>query len=270
MRVVAVVLMSLFGLLQCCHAATESAAVVDLGWLRATHESSGWLINRAHYLSSDGDKVVPGDLLVFIDDQRIADCNAITAAAFLLRIGTEARTAQVLRNGRNQILHLMPSPDSRLRLIGPQFVSDVAPPIYADEAPAPRIELQDQLGKIHQVKYGPSWTLIHVWTTSCSVCWRDISALNEMLNPPSTGLEIIVIAINDTAQSIDDFSRRQPFNFYNLLGGKWIGGSIARAFNPTQLPADVLVDPSGYVMFVGAGSDSLHSALEYTKQKLPR
>jgi hypothetical protein len=92
--------------------------------------------------------------------------------------------------------------------------------------------------------------------------------LNEVLNPPPTNLAVMVIAIDDTTDTLSAFSRREPLRFRNLIGGSWIDGPVAIAFDPTAVPTDIITDPSGQVMFVGAGSDSLRSALAYTKQLL--
>ena len=115
------------------------------------------------------------------------------------------------------------------------------------------------------MRYGPKWTLIHIWSTACSSCWRDVSALNEMLNPPSSKLVVVVIVINDTADTIATFSHLYPVEFNNLLGGDWTDGQVAKAFDPIGVPMDVIIDPAGHATFAGIGEGSLQSALEYWK-----
>jgi AhpC/TSA family len=260
----------LFALMPDCRAADRSSPVVDLGWLRAVQNQSGWFVARANYIAGSSDKITSGDAITAVDGQHIRDCNALTAAVFLRRIGSGAETAEITRSGSTRLLHLAPLQEKLLKLAAPQYLSDIAPPIYAKEAPAPSLELNDESGKIHRVQYGPNWTLIHIWSTACAVCWRDISALNEVLNPPPTNLAVVVIAIDDTTETVSDFSRREPLRFNNLIGGTWIDGPVAKAFDPTEVPTDIIADPTGQVMFVGAGFDSLRSALAYTKQLLLR
>jgi len=268
MKGLATVWVLLLTLMPDCHAVDQSSPVVDLGWLRAVQNQSGWFVTRANYIAASSDKITPGDAITAVDGQRIRDCNALTAAVFLRRIGSGAETAEITRSGSTRWLHLLPLQEKLLKLAAPQHISDIAPPIYAREAPAPSLELNDESGKIHRVQYGPNWTLIHIWSSACAVCYRDISALNEVLNPPPTNLAVVVIAIDDTTETLSVFSRREPLRFKNLIGGSWTDGPVAKAFDPTEVPTDIIADPSGQVMFVGAGSDSLRSALAYTKQLL--
>jgi AhpC/TSA family len=268
MKGLATVWVLLLALMPDCHAADQSLPVVDLGWLRAMQIQSGWFVTRANYIAGNNDKITPGDAITAVDGQHIRDCNGLTATVFLRRIGSGAETAEITRNGSTRLLHLAPLQEKLLKLGAPQHISDIAAPIYAKEAPAPSLELNDESGKIHRIQYGPNWTLIHIWSTACAVCYRDISALNEILNPPPTNLTVVVIAIDDTIETLSDFSRREALRFKNLIGGTWIDGPVTKAFDPTEVPTDIIADPTGQVMFVGAGSDSLRSALAYTKQLL--
>jgi hypothetical protein len=43
--------------------------------------------------------------------------------------------------------------------------------------------------------------------------------LNEILSPPPATLVVIVIALNDNAETIEAFSKREALEFTNLLGG---------------------------------------------------
>jgi hypothetical protein len=254
-----------FTLLPCCSAAETRSATVDLGWLRAEQNHNGWFVTRATYVSSTADKVNPGDAIIAVDGQRISDCNAITAAVFLRRIGSNAITAQIMRDGATRLLQLEPPTHEPLLKIAAEYVSDIEPPIYSEEALAPTLELIDETGKRHQIQYGPNWTLIHLWSTGCVLCWKDIAALNEVLEPAPANLEVVVVAINDAPETVIAFSRREPLRFKNFLGGDWIGGPAAKVLDPAELPTDVIVDPRGHVMFVGAGSDSLRSGLAFLK-----
>lgn len=263
-RASAVVLVTLCLLLSYCWAGDTSSPIVDLGWLRAIQQEDGWLVIRSYHVSLSGASVSPGDLIVAVDNDRVDGCNAISASIILSNIAGEASTVKVIRHGTMRTLHFDSQQEPLLKLV-PRRFSKKRPPSEAKAAVAPSVELPDLAGKLHLINYGPNWTLIHIWSTGCPACWRDIPPLNEISQPPLASVVVIAIAMNDSAETIEEFSKGHPIGFTNLLGGNW-DGPMTKAFGPMEFPADVLVDPSGHVAFVGVGSDALRSALERLKE----
>jgi len=254
-----------------CSLAADAAVrpAIDLGWLQAIQQDNGWLVIRSYHFPSSQEPVLPGDLIVAVDKQQVDSCNAISAARILSRIQAGAGTAKVIRKGAVTTLHFLPQQEPLLKSFRQPRGSEKLP-LYGKLALAPIVALPDVLGQTHTLRYGPKWTLVHIWSTGCPPCWRDVSALNEISIQPEPSLAVIGIAINDNVETIKAFSQREPLGFVNLLGGDWNDGQIAHTFGPTEVPTDVLVDPSGHVVFVAVGSDALRSTLEALKEFSPR
>jgi S1-C subfamily serine protease len=147
MKGLATVWVLLLALMPDCHSADQGSPVVDLGWLRAVQNQSGWFVTRADYIASgwfvtradyiaaSSDKIAPGDAITAVDGQRIGDCNALTAAVFLRRIASGAETAEITRSGSRRWLHLLPLQEKLLKLAARQYISDIAPPNLCQGSP---------------------------------------------------------------------------------------------------------------------------------------
>lgn len=242
---------------------------IDLGWLRAVQQQHGWKVVRSTFVPSSGDRINVGDSIRAVGSQKTDACGPLTAIRIFDRIGREESTVTVVRDGTPKILHLFPGQEPLIGL-APPFTS------FRRELPAcsmddtlPVLTLPDSSGQSHVIRYGPKWMLLHIWSTFCPACWKDIPALNEISIPPPDNLAVVVVAVNDDARTIEAFSLQRPIQFEKLLGGTWDRGAIVEHFRPVELPADVLIDPLGTIVFVGAGSDSLRSALELMKRVSP-
>jgi thiol-disulfide isomerase/thioredoxin len=180
------------------------------------------------------------------------------------RIGLGAETISVVRNGQTKLLHRFPANQPLLKE-GLRFLQregDFA--AYEKDAVAPSITLPDASGTTHTVHYGSKWVLVHIWSTWCPPCWADIDALNEFANPAPESLTVVAVAVNDTNQSLERFTKEHPLQFVNLMGGEW-ESKFANDFNVVSVPADVLVDADGHVLFVGVGAGSFRSVVELVK-----
>jgi len=74
--------------------------------------------------------------------------------------------------------------------------------------------------------------------------------------------------MNDTSDSIKQFSTRERIEFVNLLGGHY-DGDFARKFNYFALRTDILVNPDGRVVFVGSGPNALGAAWTIFRANTP-
>jgi hypothetical protein len=88
--------------------------------------------------------------------------------------------------------------------------------------------------------------------------------LNEFANPAPESLSVVAVAIDDTSDTFDRFTKLHPVRVVNLLGGGW-ESKFAHDFNIIGLPTDVLVDTDGHVIFVGLGAGSFRSVIELLK-----
>jgi len=238
--------------------------VVDLGWLRVIEHGSGWQVVRVFDGTLSQEPLQQNDVIVAIDGKTIVGVNALMAARMLNAIGLGAETISVVRNGQTKLLHQFPANQPLLKesLRVRQRVSDFA--AYTKDAVIPSITLPDTAGRIHLIRYGSKLVLIHIWSTRCPPCWADIDALNEFANPSRESLTVVAVDVDDTNDSLDQFTKEHPLQFVNLMGGGW-EGKFANDFNVARIPADVLVDADGHVIFVGVGAGSFRSVIELVK-----
>jgi AhpC/TSA family len=225
-------------------------SVVDIGWIRVTQIDKGWVVARSYHHSYSGESILPGDVILSVDRRSVVGANALNMARILSRIPRDADTVELLRNGVSKRLQLFPVSEP---LVKQAVRFTFAKAEAARDAGLPSGALPDRSGQMHTFQYGPKWTLIHIWSTFCPGCWRDVAALNEISKPFPNSLAVVVVAIEDDADTLKQFSQRQPIEFVNLLGGKW-KDQFAKNIGVPAIPADVLVDPSvsSYLLGVAA------------------
>jgi len=234
-----------------------AAAKVDLGWLEASQIDRDWKVVRVFDLSPSANALREGDILIAADDLRLSNLNPLTVARILNRFRFNATGLSVLREGSMRKLQFPVSSEPLLALESQdEVVSSPVVPYRTDEH-APALALPDAMGRPHVISFDGKWTLIHIWNTGCDP--SEVAALNEISNPSPGLLDVIGVAMNDTADSIKQFSMREPIEFVNLLGGDY-DGDFARKFNYFALRTDILVNPDGRVVFVGNGPNALRAA----------
>jgi len=248
-----------------CACAAQIGPTIDLGWLRATQSPNGWLVSRAFHQSYTGQVIEAGDIIVAVDGRSLANLNALSAAWVLNQVPYFSRSADVIRAEKPQHLNFFPAGEPLLQSSS-KFIDDTADfELYPSSARAPLLALPDITNQIQTITYGPHYTLIHIWEPHCAVCWKDIPALNEISHPAMDSLRVIPVVINGTAEQVSAVSKRRPIQFANLFAGERANRQFEKTFDVTVTPADMLVDPEGNVIFVGAGVGSLRSALEIFK-----
>ena len=234
-----------------------AAAKVDLGWLQASQMDRDWKVVRVFDPSPSANALREDDILLAADDLRLSNLNPLTVARILNRFRFNATVLSVLREGSMRRLQFPVSSEPLLAL-GSQdeVVSSPVVPYRTDEH-APPLALPDATGRTHVIGFDGKWTLIHIWNTGCDP--SEVAALNEISNPSPALLDVIGIAMNDTADSMKQFAAREPIEFVNLLGGDY-DGDFARTFNYFALRTDILVNPDGRIVFVGSGPNALRAA----------
>jgi hypothetical protein len=241
-----------------------------LGWLRATEEQQGWRINRVFQTSFSGEVVKAGDLVVAVDGHRLTNFTPLSAAYLLHDIAGAAHTSDVVRSGQRVRLQFFGTGEPLLEdaTLGAQWTRGAE--LHTKGSEAPSMSLPDESGKMQSMKYGPDWTLIHIWEPHCPPCFKDISALNEISNPPMPVLRLLAIVLGDQLAELQAIAKQHPVHFSNRIAGSFEDNPVTNAFDIFEVPMDVLVDPSGRVVFVAGGAGSLRSALEFFKQSNPR
>lgn len=248
-------------LLANCAIAQSQPPTIDLGWLRAVKQQTGWTVVYSSFIPASAERILPGDVIRTVDSQQTYACGPLSAARVFSRIPETVSTVTVTRYDTLKTLHFFREQETLLAM--PRSLSNAS--MCSADQPAPILTLPGSSGQLHTVRYGPKWTLLHLWSTFCPVCWADIPLLNEISNPLPGDLALVEVAINDDAKTIEAFSLKHLVQFESLLGGTWDQGSIVENFAPSEIPTDLVIDPQGEIVFVGAGSESLRSALEFLK-----
>ena len=88
---------------------------VDFGWLRVIEEGKGWRVVRSYEFPIGAEAILPGDLIIAIDGQKLSSRNAISAAALLDRIRAGASVVEVERGNALRMLRLYPAREPLLK-----------------------------------------------------------------------------------------------------------------------------------------------------------
>ena len=250
-------------ILSCSASAASIRPIVDLGWLRVTKDDSGWQVVRVFDDPISHEPLQLHDLVVGVDGKRIVGMNALAAGRILAEIGHGAGTVSVVREGKDKLLHRFP-PKTPLLKEGWPLMQREGDFLEEKNSSAPSISLPDLTGSMHTVHFGSKWVLVHIWSTRCSPCWADMDAVNEFANPAPESLIVVAVSVDDTSESLERFTKEHAVRVLNLIAGGW-DGKFPNDFNVVSLPADVLIDPEGNVVFVGVGAASFRSVLELLK-----
>jgi peroxiredoxin len=113
-------------------------------------------------------------------------------------------------------------------------------PSVGDEFPA--FSLSDLNGKfIDSNGYSSKAMLVNFWATWCPPCSKemaDLERLHRALSPK--GLRLLAISVDDDANLVREFVRRQDLSFQILLdpGQRWLRTALKIAGFPTSFMVD--------------------------------
>jgi hypothetical protein len=234
----------------------QSVATVDLGWIELSQVGELWTIAHVVNPLPSADAMRGGDTVISIDDLQLDGLNALSVARVLNRVLFDAHRVTVLRAAATITLKLHSSSEPLLQTLM-QEANTNRVELYRTEEHMPEMHLPDASGVAHTIGFREKWTVVHIWNTHCDP--SEITALNEIANPSPENLNVVGIAMNDTAKTVTQFAERQEIEFLNVLGGAY-DGDFARKFNYFSLRTDILVNPEGKVVFVGSGRNALGQA----------
>jgi hypothetical protein len=239
-------------------------ATVDLGWIKVEQTSEGWRVVQTSELTGGLNALQTNDLIVRVDNVSVVTLNALSTARMLNRLSADASAVSILRNGSQLHLHMQQLTEPLAKLVSTALNADGAA-MYGKNEALPILELPDQLGHPVGITFREKWTLIHIWNTGCDP--SEVAALNEIATPSPSELTIVGIAMNDTFDSVKQFSeKREPIEFLNLIGGDY-EGITAKKLDYFRLKTDILVTPDAQVVFVGSGPSALGKAWSIFRQQ---
>jgi hypothetical protein len=107
------------------------------------------------------------------------------------------------------------------------------------------------------------WTLLHMWGAFCDV-GDAVDALNEMANPEPADLHIIGIERGDRIQQVRAYMTSRKLSFFTLVAEDL--DVLSQIYDPSI--EDILIDPEGRIVFVGAGDSLRNAYLLYRSQSV--
>ena len=237
------------------------APSIDFGWLKATQTDRGWLLTYVYQPLSTGNAIHSGDVLVSVDQKRLDGLDPL-GAAHVMKAIVSARSAIVYRDNSTVRLNFA-SLDERVNPL-PQYREEWPAPIHARDKRAPlSLVLPDVNGTAQMLSFRGKWTLLHMWGP-CDDGGGAVNPLNEMANPEPVDLHIVGIRRGDRIQQVRAYMTSRKLSFVALVA------EDLEAFSQIYDPSieDILIDPEGRIVFVGA-ADSLRNAyLLYRSQSV--
>jgi len=98
--------------------------------------------------------------------------------------------------------------------------------------------------------------LLNVWASWCAPCKQELPMLDEAverLRPK--GVEIVAVSVDESAQDAETFLNARPA--WSLTFAHDPGGRSLRRLDVPKMPTSYVIDRSGVVREVHAGSDQM-------------
>jgi peroxiredoxin len=140
--------------------------------------------------------------------------------------------------------------------VGPRQPASVtaAPPATAAIAlPAIALRrLDDQPVRLEEAATGKV-ALVSFWATWCDACTAEVSALNRLEeHVRGSGGMVIGVAVGESREKAAEFARQHGLAYAQLVDEKL---ALADALGQKRLPATMVLDRRGRVVFVGGALD---------------
>ncbi len=100
---------------------------------------------------------------------------------------------------------------------------------------------------------GGKAALVSFWATWCDACLAELDALNRLdARARAAGGMVIGVAVGEPREKAADFARRRGLTYTQLVDEKL---ELADALGQKRLPATLVLDRRGRVVFTGAALD---------------
>ena len=104
--------------------------------------------------------------------------------------------------------------------------------------------------------------LLVFWATWCVYCRQEIPDLVKLKEQyKDKNLEIFGVNIQESSAKIKPFVDKNKINYPVLLDAN---GNVARAFEVQGIPANVLIDKTGKVVYFGGFGEELKTIISQT------
>lgn len=242
---------------------------VDLGWIRASQKTNGWLVAYSSQIPRNGNAVRAFDVLVSIDGQSLAQLNPLSVANLLQTLSLDATTAIVVRDEKKRTL-VFEDANPLLRNVYPLHSVKEGRLFELGEV-LPWLTLPDTNGVTRTLRYEGHWTMLRVGSFFCDV--SDVAAFNEISKTPS--VQFAAISEYDGTAFIQKFMSENRYDFPVLVAydsQRIVEGE--KRFDTDVLPTPgavtyILIAPTAEVVFVSTSGEVLKSAWMFLKSMNP-
>ncbi len=253
-----------------CHASdSDIHCAIDLGWIRASQVTNGWLVAHSSQIPRNGNAIQADDTVLSVDGQQVAFLNTLSVANLLYRISVDAVSATVIRGGKKLSLNFT-GPNSLLS-DAYHIRTEKRIRLFDSTEALPSMVLPDVDGVMHSLPFQNEWTILRVGSFACDV--RDLEAFNEVSKTPN--LRFAAITEYDDAATVKKLMAEYKYDFPVLLSGgtTWVIEGEKR-FDTDTLPVPrsgtyILATPSGKVVFVSQSGEALKSLWVFLKSANP-
>ncbi len=112
--------------------------------------------------------------------------------------------------------------------------------------------LDDQPVRLEDAAGGKA-ALVSFWATWCDACMAELDALNRLdERARASGGMVIGVAVGEPREKAAEFARQHGLKYLQLVDEKL---ALADALGQKRLPATLVLDRQGRVVFVGAALD---------------
>jgi peroxiredoxin len=124
----------------------------------------------------------------------------------------------------------------------------------APATPLPAVALRgldDEATRLEQAAAGKP-ALVSFWATWCDACATELGALNRLHDRAQGGGMVIGVAVGETREKAAAYAREHGLKYRQLVDEKM---ELADALGQKRLPATLVLDRQGRVVFIGGALD---------------
>lgn len=111
------------------------------------------------------------------------------------------------------------------------------------------------------------YTLVQFWASWCIPCRKEIPLLKKLYtNYHSNGFAIMSFSLDDNKNNWAKASQMENMNWTNVSDLKALGGAVARAYNISSIPANLLIDQHGNIVASNLTGDDLENKVKQLMQ----